>query len=124
MRDFCPAASLTDPVDIQTIGRRTSRSSDQKAVVKGDTLTGGPQIVAADDSSPVAAGQPAHDPNVQPTMSVEEAGKVLGISRASAYEGVRAGEIPSIRIGRQTLVPTAAVRWMLGLDLETESKGT
>lgn len=51
-------------------------------------------------------------------MSVEQAGDVFGISRASAYEGVRTGEIPSIRIGRRILVPTAAVRKMLGLDHE------
>ena len=48
-------------------------------------------------------------------MTVEQAGEVFGISRASAYEGVRTGEIPSIRIGRRILVPTAAVWRLLGL---------
>jgi excisionase family DNA binding protein len=52
----------------------------------------------------------------RPTLSVEEAGALLGISRGAAYEGVRAGEIPSIRIGRRIVVPTAAVRRMLQLD--------
>ena len=47
-------------------------------------------------------------------MTVEETAGVYGISRASAYEGVRTGEIPSIRVGRRILVPTAAVRRQLG----------
>jgi excisionase family DNA binding protein len=56
------------------------------------------------------------DPAVQPTVTVEEAGDAIGISRASAYEGVRNGEIPSIRVGRRIVVPTAALRRLLGID--------
>jgi excisionase family DNA binding protein len=56
------------------------------------------------------------DPATQPTMQVGELPKVLGISRAAAYEAVKTGEIPSIRIGRRIVVPTAAVRRMLQLD--------
>jgi excisionase family DNA binding protein len=44
---------------------------------------------------------------VKETNTVEEAGDRLGISRPSAYEAVRKGEIPTIRIGRRILVPTA-----------------
>jgi excisionase family DNA binding protein len=55
-------------------------------------------------------------PEIQPTVTVEEAGDALGISRASAYEGVRNGEIPSIRIGRRVVVPVAALRRLLELD--------
>jgi excisionase family DNA binding protein len=57
-------------------------------------------------------------PDVQPTVTVEEAGDALGISRASAYEGVRNGEIPFIRVGRRIVVPTAALRRLLGIDEE------
>jgi excisionase family DNA binding protein len=39
------------------------------------------------------------------TLTVEEAGTRLGISRTLAYELVRRGEIPSIRLGRRVLVP-------------------
>lgn len=42
------------------------------------------------------------------TITVEQAGKALGISRNAAYEAVRRGEIPAIRIGRLLLVPKAA----------------
>ena len=56
------------------------------------------------------------DPAVKPTMQVGDVAKAIGISRAAAYEGVKTGEIPSIRIGRRFLIPTAAVRRMLQLD--------
>jgi len=39
------------------------------------------------------------------TMSVEEAAAILGISRNSAFRAVKAGDLPSIRIGRRVLVP-------------------
>lgn len=38
-------------------------------------------------------------------LTVEEAAELLRISRGSAYEAVRTGEIPSIRINRRILVP-------------------
>jgi excisionase family DNA binding protein len=37
--------------------------------------------------------------------SVEEAGALLGISRASAYAGVANGDIPSVRVGHLLIVP-------------------
>ena len=47
------------------------------------------------------------------TITVDEAAKALGISRNAAYAGVRANEIPSIRIGRRVLVPKVAFERML-----------
>ena len=51
------------------------------------------------------------------TMSVESAAQRLGIGIASAYQGVRAGEIPSIRIGNRILVPCALFEALLRGDL-------
>ncbi|MCJ2116555.1 helix-turn-helix domain-containing protein [Methylobacterium sp. J-001] len=51
----------------------------------------------------------------EPTVDVELAGRVLGISRKTAYRARETGEIPSIKIGRQYRVPTAKLREMLGL---------
>jgi excisionase family DNA binding protein len=48
------------------------------------------------------------------TYTVEEAGRKLGISRNSAYEAARSGQLPTIRIGRLLLVPKAALDRMLG----------
>lgn len=50
------------------------------------------------------------------TLTVEEAAAVLGISRAFAYEAVRRGDVPAIKIGRRILVPRAALNRMLGAD--------
>jgi excisionase family DNA binding protein len=56
------------------------------------------------------------DPVERPTVPVEEAGKLLGISRGSAYDAVATGEIPSIKIGRRIVVPTAALLRLLAVD--------
>jgi len=41
------------------------------------------------------------------TLTVEEAGDLLGVGRSTAYELVRSGEIPSIRLRRRIVVPVA-----------------
>jgi len=43
------------------------------------------------------------------TLTIEELSLTLGIGRNSAYEAVKRGDIPSIRIGRRILVPTKAL---------------
>ncbi len=45
-----------------------------------------------------------------------ETGHLMGLSKAATYDAVARGDIPSIRIGRRLLVPTAALRRMLALD--------
>lgn len=47
------------------------------------------------------------------TISVEEAGKRLGISRNTAYEAAARGDIPTLRIGRRLLVPEVAFARLL-----------
>ena len=52
----------------------------------------------------------ANEQNEPLTITVEEAGRRLGISRGLAYELVRRGEIPAIRLGcRRLVVPAGAV---------------
>ncbi len=58
------------------------------------------------------------DPREQPTMTIEEARRFLNISRASAYSAAASGDLPTIRIGRRLLVPTAALRRLLGITDE------
>jgi excisionase family DNA binding protein len=52
------------------------------------------------------------------TLTVPEAAKILGISRNSAYEAAKRGEIPSIWIGGRVLVPRAPLEKMLGRSQE------
>lgn len=60
---------------------------------------------------------PCPDPTVQPMLTVVEAARVMRIrSRATAYKAAHAGDIPTIRVGRLLLVPTAELRKKLGLS--------
>jgi excisionase family DNA binding protein len=43
------------------------------------------------------------------TLQVEEAAKILGISRAAAYIYARDGTLPTIRLGNRLLVPKSAI---------------
>lgn len=52
--------------------------------------------------------------------SVEEAARLLGISRNHAYDSVRTGDIPAVRLGRKWLVPRVALERMLS---DTAEKG-
>lgn len=48
------------------------------------------------------------------TISVPEAGRRLGLSRNSAYQAAKNGELPVIRIGHRLLVSIFALDEMLG----------
>lgn len=52
------------------------------------------------------------------SWTVEEAAYLLGISRHSAYEAVRRGDIPSIEIGRRRLIPKQGLERLLTLAPE------
>jgi excisionase family DNA binding protein len=52
------------------------------------------------------------------TLTVEETANLLGISRGLAFQAVRRGDIPSIRIGRRILVPFARLQALLDGDGE------
>lgn len=55
------------------------------------------------------------------TMTVEEAAEVLGISRTSAYECVRRGELRAVRLGRRLVVPRLVVEQLLTGERPTVS---
>lgn len=57
------------------------------------------------------------------TVSVERAGELLGIGRRTAYRAAAAGELPTVRIGRRLLVPTAKLLRLLGTE-ESEQPTT
>ena len=47
------------------------------------------------------------------TLTVEQAGELLGISRALAYELARTGRLPTLRFGKRIVVPKKAIESML-----------
>ena len=57
------------------------------------------------------------------TVSVREVAGILGIGLATAYEGVRTGDIPSIRIGRRLVVPRSGLERLLEGQEAKNEKG-
>lgn len=47
------------------------------------------------------------------TVSVEEAARILGISRGAAYAHARDGSLPIVRLGKRLLVPRAVLEKLL-----------
>jgi hypothetical protein len=51
-------------------------------------------------------------------FTVEEAGKILGLSRASAFAAAKRGDVPTIRIGKRLIVPRRALERLLGIEAD------
>jgi excisionase family DNA binding protein len=47
------------------------------------------------------------------TLTVEEAGQLLGVSRSYAYELVRQRALPCMRLGRRIVIPVRALEALL-----------
>ncbi|WP_407650231.1 helix-turn-helix domain-containing protein [Actinomarinicola tropica] len=52
------------------------------------------------------------------TLTVEQAGQVLGIGRSTAYELIRSGDLKCIRLRRRIVVPVAHLADRPGVDSE------
>jgi excisionase family DNA binding protein len=52
--------------------------------------------------------------DLPPTISIDEAAALLGVSRSAAYRAAQAGQLVTFRVGRRVLVPTAPLLRMLG----------
>ena len=60
----------------------------------------------------------------EPTITVETAGEIVGLSRNSAYAAAKRGDIPTIRYGKRIMVVTAAFRRQLGLDVDIQDEAS
>jgi excisionase family DNA binding protein len=56
-----------------------------------------------------------------PLLSVEQACKLLGISRSVGYRAAASGDLPTLRWGRRLYVPTARLFELLGLPIEEKA---
>lgn len=56
------------------------------------------------------------------TVSVDEAAEILGIGRGLAYDLVRTGKIPSIRLSKRWLVPRKAIDRILQIGATPPEK--
>lgn len=57
------------------------------------------------------------------TFTVSEAARVLGISRTTAYECVRTGELRAVRLGRRLVIPKIAITELLEGSIAPTSPG-
>ena len=55
-----------------------------------------------------------------PTLSIERAAKLLGLSRSSAYRAAASGQLPTLAFGRRLFVPTVRLLEMLGLPIREQ----
>ena len=63
--------------------------------------------------NPIRSGEHALDSAAPLVWTVKEAGRMLGISRAHAYELIARGELPHLRLGRRLVVPKYALQELL-----------
>jgi len=66
--------------------------------MKGTGFTAGPALLLGDRA----------------TLTVDETAAVLGVGRATVYQSIRDGAIPSLRLGRVIRVPVPALLALLG----------
>lgn len=57
------------------------------------------------------------NPWAVPTVGVAEAGRLLHMSRSSAYRAAAAGDLPTVRLSGRMVVPVAGLYRLLGLPL-------
>ena len=61
------------------------------------------------------------DDDLPPILTVEQTAELLGISRGLAFTAVRAGQIPSLRIGRRILIPRDELLRIMRIPSSAES---
>jgi excisionase family DNA binding protein len=59
--------------------------------------------------------------DLPPLLSVEQACKLLGVSRSVGYRAAASGDLPTLRWGRRVYVPTARLLELLGLPAEEKA---
>lgn len=50
------------------------------------------------------------------TLSVDATARLLGVGRATVYNAVRDGVLPSLRLGKRILIPTGPLLELVGSD--------
>ena len=55
------------------------------------------------------------DPEAQPVLRAAELAKILRMSPGGVYLAIKRGEIPAVKVGRRTLIPTRDALQKLGL---------
>jgi excisionase family DNA binding protein len=102
-RTGSPGMPIGDAVPRRLAGRH----------VAGMDTWGLPEMRPIDDPQEVSVSS-LELSSLPPTIKVEEAAMLLGISRSAAYRAAKAGQLRTLRMGRRVLVPTAPLLRLLG----------
>jgi excisionase family DNA binding protein len=62
-----------------------------------------------------------NDTELPPLLSIDQACRLLGVSRGVGYRAAASGDLPTLRWGRRLYVPTARLLVMLGLPAEEQA---
>lgn len=55
----------------------------------------------------MATSRTLPDPSTEPTLKAPRAAAILGVSERHVYAAIERGEIPSVRLGKRIIIPTA-----------------
>jgi excisionase family DNA binding protein len=107
-----PTGRAPDPETLLTVVDTGYWSAQPRELEEALRIGAGTKAQQSHGGSGLASGAaPAGTERL--TLTVEEAATALGISRAFAYESVRRGDIPHIKIGRRLLIPKAKLNELL-----------
>jgi excisionase family DNA binding protein len=93
--------------------RILARIIARKILKERSLPSGSPRKESSDSPMRTHQGATAGKLGEPLAVGVKEAAKMLGLSRGSAYEAVRTGQIPSLRFGKRIVIPRAALNRML-----------
>ncbi|MFE3959292.1 helix-turn-helix domain-containing protein [Nocardia sp. NPDC059091] len=62
------------------------------------------------DATDTGAGEALRRLLVEPTVSIPDAARLLGIGRSTVYAAVKSGELPAIRVGHRVRIPSKWIR--------------
>jgi excisionase family DNA binding protein len=66
--------------------------------------------------------QPQEQPTIDPLLvRVDEAARLLSLSRSTIYEMMDAGELPSVRRGAARRIPVAALHAWIANQIDTST---
>lgn len=64
------------------------------------------------------------DLSTRAVLTVPEAAELLGLAERSVRRALEAGDLPVLRVGRRTLIPTAPLSALLGLEKSEAAPAT
>jgi excisionase family DNA binding protein len=97
----------------QPSGTASTSTAARQRLAAGEPVA---EVTQEPEASSAAATVSALLSGDRLVVSVAEAGQLLGVSRAFAYELAARGELPTIRLGRRVVVPKVALLAMVGIS--------